>query len=562
MLPELLAPVGNPQTLDAAIEGGADAVYLGGTLFNARMNARNFDRQALLEAVEKCHRRGVKLYVTLNTQILDRQIPDALNYVVYLYNIGVDALIVADFGLARMIKAILPNFPLHASTQASGHNTDAARYLKEIGFERMVVARELSKDDIASITQNAPIETEVFVHGALCVCHSGQCLMSSVIGGRSGNRGECAQPCRLPYNGKYPLSLKDNCLASHIPDLIKMGVSCLKIEGRMKGSDYVYATVSAYRKLLDENRPATPKEIERMASVFSRGGFTDGYYTKKIDSKMIGIRSEQNKEQSAAIRIHVTEKDRNLAPIEISRGSADPTLPRIEKSKSLPRPCRSARFYKPDSIPATAMQYLDILYLPLDRFEKGKANGVVIPAVIPDSERENVKKALLKAKEDGAVHALVGNVGHFALAKECGFILHGDFRLNVNNSQTAEEIAKHCVDYILSPELILPQIRDIGDEKSVIVYGRTPLMLLEKPVGCPSLRDRKGVTFPVLQEGGRDLIFNCIPTYMADRRDQLKAAGIRNMHFIFTVEGNRESEAILEAYQKGLTTKKEVRRIK
>ncbi len=562
MLPELLAPVGNPQTLDAAIEGGADAVYLGGTLFNARMNARNFDRPALKEAVEKCHRRGVKLYVTLNTQILDRQMQDALSYVVYLYNIGVDALIVADFGLARRIRDLLPDFPLHASTQASGHNTAAAKYLARIGFSRMVVARELSHENIASITMNAPIETEVFVHGALCVCHSGQCLMSSVIGGRSGNRGECAQPCRLPYNGKYPLSLKDNCLASHIPDLIKMGVSCLKIEGRMKGSDYVYSTVSTYRRLLDENRPATAKEIDRMASVFSRGGFTDGYYKGKIDASMIGIRSEGNKQESAAIKIHITEKDRNLPPIVTNRPEACHEISTNIKNKNLPKPCRSARFYKADNIPDTAMRYLDIAYLPLDRFVKGKANGVIFPPVIPDSETDRVKAALLAAKEDGAIHALVGNVGHFAMAKELGFVIHGDFRLNINNSRTAEKISEDCVDFILSPELILPQIRDIGGEKSVIVYGRTPLMLLEKPVGAPALRDRKGVTFPILREGGRDLLFNCIPTYMADRRDQLKAAGIRNEHFIFTVEGKRESEAILEAYEKGLATKKEVRRIK
>jgi collagenase-like PrtC family protease len=562
MLPELLAPVGNPQTLDAAIEGGADAVYLGGTLFNARMNARNFDRPALADAVEKCHARGVRLYVTLNTQILDRQMQDALNYVVFLYNIGVDALIVADFGLARRIREILPDFPLHASTQASAHNLEGVRYLADLGFERVVVARELSRENIAYITKNSPVEIEAFVHGALCVCHSGQCLMSSVIGGRSGNRGECAQPCRLPYNGKYPLSLKDNCLASHIPDLISQGVACLKIEGRMKGSDYVYSTLSTYRKLLDEHRPATEKEISRMASVFSRGGFTDGYYLGKITPAMVGVRSEQNKEQSAAVKVHVTENDRKLPEIVINRSEVSPEIKPNPKNKSLPKPCRSARFYKAENIPESAGKFLDIVYLPLDRFDGTKANGVVLPPVILDSEWEKVKSALMDAKKKGARHALVGNVGQIGLAKECGFVLHGDFRFNINNSRTAEEIAAHCVDFMLSPELILPQIRDIGGEKSVIVYGRTPLMLLEKPVGAPTLRDRKGVTFPVLQEGGRDLLFNCIPTYMADRRDQLKAAGVRNEHYIFTTEGKRESEAILEAYQKGLATKKEVRRIK
>ena len=561
-MPELLSPAGNPEKLRAALAYGADAVYLGGTLFNARMNARNFDRPALADAVEKCHARGVRLYVTLNTQILDRQMQDALNYVVFLYNIGVDALIVADFGLARRIREILPDFPLHASTQASAHNLEGVRYLADLGFERVVVARELSRENIAYITKNSPVEIEAFVHGALCVCHSGQCLMSSVIGGRSGNRGECAQPCRLPYNGKYPLSLKDNCLASHIPDLISQGVACLKIEGRMKGSDYVYSTLSTYRKLLDEHRPATEKEISRMASVFSRGGFTDGYYLGKITPAMVGVRSEQNKEQSAAVKVHVTENDRKLPEIVINRSEVSPEIKPNPKNKSLPKPCRSARFYKAENIPESASKFLDIVYLPLDRFDGTKANGVVLPPVILDSEWEKVKSALMDAKKKGARHALVGNVGQIGLAKECGFVLHGDFRFNINNSRTAEEIAAHCVDFMLSPELILPQIRDIGGEKSVIVYGRTPLMLLEKPVGAPTLRDRKGVTFPVLQEGGRDLLFNCIPTYMADRRDQLKAAGVRNEHYIFTTEGKRESEAILEAYQKGLATKKEVRRIK
>ncbi|MBQ8911840.1 MAG: U32 family peptidase, partial [Clostridia bacterium] len=277
-LHELLSPAGSPEALRAALLAGAAAVSLGGTLFNARMNARNFDRPAIIKAVKDCHERGVRLYVTQNTLVVDRQMKDALEFAGFLYEAGVDALIVADLGLALEIKKRFPDFPLHASTQMSGHNVKAAEFLKELGFERMVCARELSGENIRTLCKSSPIEIEAFVHGALCVSHSGQCLFSSIVGGRSGNRGECAQPCRLPYNGKYPLSLKDNCLAGHVKELIDMGVASLKIEGRMKSPEYVYSVVSAYRGLLDEQRDATAEEIRRLADVFSRDGFTDGYF--------------------------------------------------------------------------------------------------------------------------------------------------------------------------------------------------------------------------------------------------------------------------------------------
>ena len=561
-LPELLAPAGSPEALDAAIRGGADAVYIGSTLFNARMNAKNFDRSAIADAVKKCHEKGVKLYVTLNTLILDREMNEALDCAAFLYTAGVDALIVADMGLALEIGRRMPDFPLHASTQASGHNLAAARFFAEHGFCRMVAARELKKEDLKTLIAGSPVEIEVFVHGALCVSASGQCLFSSVVGGRSGNRGQCAQPCRLPYNGKYPLSLKDNCLACHLQELTAMGAASLKIEGRMKSPEYVYRVTSVYRRLLDEGRDAGQKELSALAEVFSREGFTDGYYEGRISPAMLGVRTEGDKKSTASSFVRMNEQPRRTQAYEIARTRPEIPPYRPARAPAPPKKTKSARFCRASSVPKNAAELLDVIYLPLDRFERGAANGVALPPVIPDGELPAVREKLKKAKENGAIHALVGNPGHVALAKELGFILHGDYRLNVFNSASAALYEGIFEDVILSPELILPQVRDIGGEKSLIVYGRLPLMTLERPTGADALRDRRGVVFPVLREGGREIVFNSLPVYMGDRTDLLRAAGVYNEHYIFTLEGPKECETVLMNYVKGLPTKKEVRRIR
>ncbi len=338
-LPELLAPAGSPEALEAAIAAGADAVYLGGSRFNARMNAHNFDTGALREAVTHAHRMGSRVYLTLNTLVWDRELPDALEAAYEAAVAGVDALIIADLGAAALIRRALPHLPLHASTQLSGHNAAVGQVLADFGFSRFVIARETTLPDLTAAVKNTPLEVEVFIHGALCVSHSGQCLFSSVVGGRSGNRGECAQPCRLPYgcgggDGKapdqnsrkgqnrscskgrhpdrsgrrspdpnsenYPLSLKDLSLAGHVPALIEAGVSSLKIEGRMKSPGYVSGVTAIWRRLLDENRAATPEETGALRDLFSRGGFTDGYQVGKIDRSMMGVRTDSDKDRTAA----------------------------------------------------------------------------------------------------------------------------------------------------------------------------------------------------------------------------------------------------------------------
>ena len=272
-LPELLAPAGSLESLKAAIAGGADAVYFGGGDFNARINAKNFTNDELKQAIDMLHSCGRKAYITLNTLVHGKELENYLRFAEFVYLAGADALIVADIGGAEAIRRHLPHLELHASTQMSGHNLAQAELLAKHGFSRMVCARELPRDDIEYLVKNSPIEIEMFTHGALCVCHSGQCLFSSIVGGRSGNRGECAQPCRLPYtdeNGKqsYPLSLKDLSLAGHITNLIESGVQSLKIEGRMKSPEYVYGVVRAFRTLLDEGKNATQEELSQLARVF------------------------------------------------------------------------------------------------------------------------------------------------------------------------------------------------------------------------------------------------------------------------------------------------------
>jgi len=257
-LPELLAPAGSPRALLAAIEGGADAVYFGGSAFNARIGAENFTPDSIKEHIKTAHAYGVKCYMTLNTLVTDRELPICIETAADAVRAGVDAFIVADMGLAAALRRAFPETELHASTQASGHSKENAAELKKLGFSRMVMAREASLSDIREFTSSTDMELEVFVHGALCVSHSGQCLFSSLVGGRSGNRGECAQPCRLPFSVKgrdaYPLSLKDLSLAAYVPELIDAKVSSLKIEGRMKPPEYVLAVTRVWRRLLDENR--------------------------------------------------------------------------------------------------------------------------------------------------------------------------------------------------------------------------------------------------------------------------------------------------------------------
>ena len=287
---ELLAPAGGPEALVAAVNGGADAVYLGGSAFNARASANNFNDAEIEKAVDYCHLRKVKVYVVVNILIADKEFSELDSFIRKINKFGVDGVIVQDIGVAMYIKAIAPDLRLHASTQMTAYDKYGASFLEKLDFDRVVLARELSAQKIKDITSNNSIETEIFVHGAMCVCYSGQCLMSSMIGGRSGNRGKCAQPCRLLYKiadkKGYLLSLKDMCLINHLKEIEDMNVTSLKIEGRMKGPDYVGTVVSTYRKYLDNEGKVSVEDYKKLDSVFYRGGLSDGYYSSKKGEDM------------------------------------------------------------------------------------------------------------------------------------------------------------------------------------------------------------------------------------------------------------------------------------
>ena len=316
---EILAPAGDKGAFISAISSGANAIYLGTKAFNARLRAENFTLESMPELLRLAHAHGVKVYVTINTAIYDKELDALLLEVVSLWNMGVDAFIVADLGAMALIKKHLPQIELHASTQCTVHNLDGADFLADtVGASRVVLARELDKKNIKYISQNSKAEAEIFVHGAHCMSVSGQCLLSFAMGGRSGNRGECAQPCRLPYqigNVKgYPLSLKDMSLCRQIPEILESGAASLKIEGRMKGQEYVGGTVAIWRRLIDEKRNATNGELSTLGVLFSRQGFTDGYFNSKIDKTMLGVRTEQNKQESSTL----DKREYILNPVPVS----------------------------------------------------------------------------------------------------------------------------------------------------------------------------------------------------------------------------------------------------
>lgn len=294
---ELLAPAGSMEALRAAVCNGADAVYLGADTFNARINARNFSAADLQEAVVYCHVRGVKVHLTLNTLVLDREMPRAAELIRLAASCGVDAFIVQDLGMVSLCRQLAPDMPIHASTQMSIHSLEGVMEAAALGCSRVVLARELPAEEIAHICKKSPVEIEVFVHGALCMCYSGQCYLSSVIGRRSGNRGQCAQPCRLPYgygrfeSTRYPLSLKDNCLAGELDELRRMGVASIKIEGRIKRPEYVAIVTRAYRTVLNGGK-LMPSDLQELETAFSRQGFTDGYFRGQTGSDMFGRRQE------------------------------------------------------------------------------------------------------------------------------------------------------------------------------------------------------------------------------------------------------------------------------
>ena len=319
---EILAPAGSYGSFMAAVTAGADAVYAGGPRFGARAFADNFTEEQLLSAIDYAHFHGRKFYLTVNTLLKDAELEELYEYLDPLYRQGLDAVIVQDIGVLSFVREHFPGMDIHASTQMTVTNTEGALFLKEQGAARAVPARELALEEVRDIVEQTGLEMECFVHGALCYCYSGQCLLSSLIGGRSGNRGQCAQPCRLPYTvnekKEYTLSLKDICTLELIPELVDAGIDSFKIEGRMKKPEYVALVTAMYRKYTDmylqngrEGFAVAPGDLEMLMDIYNRGGFSQGYYRQHNGRNMLSP-DRPNHAGVPAVRV-IAQKGREIA---------------------------------------------------------------------------------------------------------------------------------------------------------------------------------------------------------------------------------------------------------
>ena len=671
---ELLSPAGSPEAVIAAVQNGADAVYLGFGDFNARRSAHNFTPDEFEKAVRYCRLRNCKVYVTLNTLVNDREMTAAVNAARMASEKGADAILVQDFGLAKVLRRTVPDIPLHASTQMSIHNLAGAEAAAQLGMTRVVLARELSLEEIRFISKHCSAETEVFVHGALCFCHSGQCYMSAMIGRRSGNRGMCAQPCRMQYSlggrmDDYPLSLRDNCLANRLQALEEAGVACVKIEGRMKRPEYTGIVTGVYSKLLKEKRNPTPDEMELLARTFSRQGFTQGYLDGD-KSDMFGIKAEPDEEidslyadarkaystgEVRRVPIHfysLVEKGERAKAIAFdddgNRAAAFGPVPERAKRQGVTANYIVEQMYKTGGTPFTVVENQakadEGLFLPAaeinelrrkliselsekrmtppqrrsfampvapeDRGRRGEPEAIfqittaeqltpelaalkphflyapaavmaenyssvlpfltggttpvaVLPRVITDDETEEIFSTLEKLHEYGVNQALIGNIGHVALAKQAGMEVRGDFGLNAFNSQTLDVLrAAGFLSATASFELRIQQIRDMQKplDTEMIIYGRLPVMVSDQCIirqssgrcNCQvpgQLADRTGSVFPVMKEFGcRNVIYNAHKLFLADRRDELLSAGLWGMRLLFTTESARECVEVAKAY--------------
>ena len=673
---ELLSPAGSPEAVVAAVQSGADAVYLGLEGFNARRGAKNFTKDDFLESLRYCHERGCRVYVTLNTLAGDREIEAAAALGQFVSDAGADAVLVQDLGLARVLRSLCPDLPLHASTQMSIHNLAGAHAAAQLGMKRVVLARELSAQQIRFLTARSPIETEVFVHGALCFCHSGQCYMSALIGRRSGNRGMCAQPCRMQYSmgrrlDDYPLSLKDNCLIRHLKELEEMGVACVKIEGRMKRPEYTAVVTEIYHRAIHEGTPPSEQDLETLALAFSRDGFTDGYYTGR-KTEMSGVRSEtadretnrlfaearkrytagEKRRVDADFRLELRERARaHLTALDTDGNRAEVfgAVPEAAVGRALTLESAAAQLYKTGGTPyrcrsvtgtvepglflsagalnelrraaleqLTAQRGLpprrrsgllpalpaprakqrdrlalnvqvsdaeqlteelaalrpDNVYVPLQLLaekpellqpfrEAGCGVAAVLPRVITDTETESVLSFLKKVRDGGTDTALVGNLGHIALARGAGLAVRGDFGLNVFNSHTLRVLTDADLRSVTASfELRLGQVRDLvkAVDTELIVYGRLPLMVSDQCVisraagscACDksaAMSDRMGSVFPVVREFGcRNVILNAHKLFLADKAEDLAPCGLWAGRLLFTTESPRECVLVTKSY--------------
>lgn len=537
---EILAPAGSFDSVIAAVRSGADAVYLGEKAFSARSSAKNFDDEELKKATAYCHIHGVKVYVTINTIVFDDELEKLKKAIISAAEADVDALIVQNMGVARLAHRLVPDLALHASTQMSIHTASGVKALYEMGFKRVVIAREMSKKEIEKCCE-IPVELEVFVHGALCMCVSGQCYLSAMIGARSGNRGSCAQPCRLPFSvnnqkGGHALSLKDNSIVNYLDELQNMGVASAKIEGRMKRPEYVSAAVRACVEQRDFGF-ISDKTQKMLRGVFSRTGFTDAYYIGKTGSHMFGTRTKSDvvsadEKLFSAIRSSYKDEIGNVEitfdftaklgenPVLVVSDGVH-TVKKIADTvteKAINRPidaekCRKqlektgSTAYNPTnvninidddiSIPLSiinslrrdVLAELDTARSVVHNYKINRDYEITFPKFTPPVEKSTRARVpqtkLSEMKEIGISDVLCNNLGALYIAKNLGFTLHSGFGMNFVNTLDllwAEEYG--IKDAELSFELDFKRINALGGNipRGIISYGYLPLMLCRS---CP-----------------------------------------------------------------------------
>ena len=490
---ELLSPAGSPEAVIAAVQNGADAVYLGLSDFNARRGAQNFSLEEFLKAVRYCRIRGCRVYVTLNTLVNDREFAQAVDAARTVSEAGADAVLVQDLGLAAAIRHALPDLPVHASTQMSIHNLAGVEAAAQMGITRAVLARELSLEQIRFIAQHASIETEVFVHGALCFCHSGQCYMSSLIGRRSGNRGMCAQPCRLQYTlggrmDDYPLSLKDSCLVDRLKELEDAGVACVKIEGRMKRPEYTGIVTGIYSKAIKERRQPSADEMETLERAFSRSGFTQGYFNGDRED-MFGVRMEPDRDSDrlfAAARkkygsgelrrvpVHfytIAEKGQELKAIAFdndgNRAVATGHVPERAKNAGISKDFLIEQMYKTGGTPYLCVE------------DQAKADpGLYVPV----SDINELRRKLLNDLSDKRALPPERRSLELPLSPE-NIPVSGDpvtiFQVRTSD-QMAPELAELKADYLYVPAQEL--VRNFDAAEPFIEKGTVPVAVLPRVI--------------------------------------------------------------------------------
>ncbi len=478
---ELLAPAGSKDALIAAVQSGADAVYIGGSRFSARSSAKNFDKEIMQEMIDYCHIRGVMVHIAANTLIKEDEINSYLEYVGELNDMGADAVIIQDIGMAKAVKRMYPDLPIHASTQMTCASVNTAKKLEEAGFSRIVLARELDYESIKRIVDSVNTEIEVFVHGAICMSYSGQCLMSSMIGGRSGNRGMCAQPCRLPYkflqNGKnvnkgYLLSPKDMCLVNHLDKLSEIGVNSLKIEGRLKRAEYVSSVVGVYRKCIDERRRATTNEYNELLDAFNRSGFTDGYFVNKKGNGMMSYDNPSNISQNQfsedAKKRCLSDNEFRKIPVEITaelklgkvlkvsitddKGNKVISIGEIKSDTALNRPLDNERLLMQLSKLGNTPFVLESVHIDID-------DGVIIPIGEINSVRRNAVEKLINIRKNKATRRkenVIFDIENKIYEKPV-------LTAKVRNSEQARVCIDNSIERIYAPHKVINEFLEYSD---------------------------------------------------------------------------------------------------